>query len=119
MPRTPWESLPHGQAVIYKKKLRSVQTAGGHHAFPRLKLNGFCRAPMKRSAGRAPRLPAHQRTKSTGSPHVEVRYSGLLAQVKLSIGRSTHFVHHHGGRGTRNALKGPDRGSPHQILPKS
>ena len=43
-------SYPTLKQWIYKKKLRSVQTAGGHPAFPRRKSSATCRAPRKRTS---------------------------------------------------------------------
>jgi len=63
-------SYPTLKQWIYKKKLRSVLTAGGHHRIPASEIERFLpRAEEKGRACRAPRIPPHQREKSTGRPH--------------------------------------------------
>jgi molybdopterin-binding protein len=72
---------------IYQKKLRTVKTAGGHHRIPESELDKFLHL-----------IPEHQSGERRGSFRrisgrnqligrvVEVKISGLMAQVKLSIG---------------------------------
>src|ERR1700686_148978 len=80
-------SYPTLKQWIYKRKLRSVQTSGGHHRIPASEIERFVprekekdvldgREGFRRISGR------HQ----LGGRIVEVRYDGLLAQVKLTIG---------------------------------
>ncbi|HME32977.1 MAG TPA: helix-turn-helix transcriptional regulator [Terriglobales bacterium] len=72
---------------IYKGKLRTVKTAGGHHRIPQSELDRY----LYKSLGKQ---PAESRTNFrtiSGRNQlvgriVEVRIEGLLAQVKLSIG---------------------------------
>jgi molybdopterin-binding protein len=72
---------------IYKGKLRTVRTAGGHHRIPQSELDRY----LYKSLGKQ---PAENRTsfRSISGRNqlvgriVEVRIEGLLAQVKLSIG---------------------------------
>jgi molybdopterin-binding protein len=72
---------------IYKGKLRTVKTAGGHHRIPQSEIDRF----LYKSLGRQPaQSRATFRTISGRNQLigriVEVRTEGLMAQVKLSIG---------------------------------
>ncbi len=72
---------------IYKGKLRTVKTAGGHHRIPESEIDRF----LYKSLGRQPaQSRATFRTISGRNQLVgrivEVRTEGLMAQVKLSIG---------------------------------
>ena len=80
-------SYPTLKQWIYKKKLRSIRTAGGHHRIPASEIERFLpRAEEKDTlAGRRNFRRISGRNQLVGRI-VEVRYSGLLAQVKLSIG---------------------------------
>jgi molybdopterin-binding protein len=62
---------------IYKKKLRSVKTAGGHHRIPEPELDKFLhRVPA--------RLPVSERR--LNFRRISGRTSGLIAQVRISTG---------------------------------
>ena len=72
---------------IYKGKLRTVKTAGGHHRIPLGEIDRF----LFKSLGKQPvESRANFRTISGRNQLVgrivEVRIEGLLAQVRLSIG---------------------------------
>ena len=72
---------------IYKGKLRTVKTAGGHHRLPQSELDKY----LFKSLGKRPaESRANFRTISGRNQLVgrivDVRIDGLLAQVKLSIG---------------------------------
>jgi len=72
---------------IYKGKLRSVRTAGGHHRIPQSELDRY----LYKSLGRQPAENRINFRNISGRNQlvgriVEVRIEGLLAQVKLSIG---------------------------------
>lgn len=78
-------SYPTLKQWIYKKKLRSVLTAGGHHRIPASEIERFLpREEKDVLAGRRNFRRISGRNQLVGRI-VEVRYSGLLAQVKLSI----------------------------------
>jgi molybdopterin-binding protein len=81
-------SFPTIKQWIYKKKIRSVQTAGGHHRIPQSEID---RLLFRRSRG----TTAHERQaelhRVSGRNQligriVSVRVSGLMAEVKISIG---------------------------------
>ncbi len=81
-------SYPTLKQWIYKKRLRTVKTAGGHHRIPESELDRL----LYRS--RESRDIAQKRTsfrRISGRNQlvgrvVEIRISGLIAQVTLSIG---------------------------------
>src|SRR5258708_13698337 len=89
---------------IYKKKLRSVQTAGGHHRIPASEIERFLPRNDEKDAlaGRRGFRRISGRNQLVGRI-VEVRYSGLLAQVKLSIGgqRISSIITPDAARGSR------------------
>ncbi len=80
-------SYPTLKQWIYKKKLRSIRTAGGHHRIPASEIERFLPLTDEKDvvAGRRNFRRISGRNQLVGRI-VEVRYSGLLAQVKLSIG---------------------------------
>src|ERR1700704_4841405 len=80
-------SYPTVKQWIYKKKLRSVQTAGGHHRIPASEIERFLPRTEEKDimAGRRNFRRISGRNQLVGKI-LEVRYSGLLAQVKLLIG---------------------------------
>lgn len=74
-------SYPTIKQWIYKKKLQTVQTAGGHHRIPKTEVDKYLyRASEKRSGFR--RISG--RNQLVGRV-LDIRIDGLLAQVTLSI----------------------------------
>ena len=110
-------SYPTLKQWIYKKKLRSMQTAGGHHRIPASEIERFLPRTEEKDvlAGRRSFRRISGRNQLVGRI-VEVRYSGLLAQVKLSIGgqRISSIITADAAREMR-LEKGPDRGRADQI----
>ena len=80
-------SYPTLKQWIYKKKLHSIRTAGGHHRIPASEIERFLPRSEEKDivAGRRNFRHISGRNQLIGRI-LEVRYSGLLAQVKLSIG---------------------------------
>jgi molybdopterin-binding protein len=80
-------SYPTLKQWIYKKKLRSIRTAGGHHRIPASEIERYLPRTEEKEilTGRRNFHRISGRNQLVGRI-VEVRYSGLLAQVKLSIG---------------------------------
>ena len=72
---------------ILAGKLKSTKTPGGHHRVPQSAL-----APLLKSAPTKPRIESRERFRNVSGRNqlvgkiVEVKFSGLLAQVVLSIG---------------------------------
>lgn len=84
-------SYPTLKQWIYKGKLRSVKTAGGHHRIPRSEVERL--TGTKKSGASGSRKPVgldaiSGRNKLFGKV-AEVRYEGLLAQVSIEIGEQT------------------------------
>ena len=80
-------SVPTIKQWIYKKKIRSVQTAGGHHRIPQSEVDRL----LFRTRGKtAPERTLVMRRVSGRNQLVGriegVRISGLMAEVKISIG---------------------------------
>ena len=80
-------SFPTIKQWIYKKKIRSTKTAGGHHRIPQAEVDRL----LHRSRGRSEskRRAGYQRISGRNQlvgRIVDVRVSGLVGQVTLSIG---------------------------------
>lgn len=81
-------SYPTLKLWIYKKKIRTIKTAGGHHRIPESQLDRFLHRANERG---------DVAEKRTGFRHIsgrnqligrvtDIKISGLIAQVSLSIG---------------------------------
>jgi molybdopterin-binding protein len=72
---------------ILTGKLKSMKTPGGHHRIPQSAL-----APLLKSPPAKPRIASRERFRNVSGRNqlvgkiVEVKFSGLLAKVVLSIG---------------------------------
>jgi molybdopterin-binding protein len=80
-------SFPTIKQWIYKKKLRSVRTPGGHHLIPQSEIDRL----LFRTRGRNEETRASAIRRVSGRNQLvgrvdRVRISGLMAEVKLSIG---------------------------------
>ena len=83
-------SYPTLKQWIYKKKIRTVQTAGGHHRLPEAEVDRF----LYKASEAKPRDVADRRKnfrKISGRNQLvgrvtDIQVSGLMAQVSLSIG---------------------------------
>src|ERR1700691_1529758 len=80
-------SFPTIKQWIYKKKLRSVQTPGGHHLIPQSEIDRL----LFRTRGKIADDRAHAIRRVSGRNQLvgridQVRISGLMAEVKISIG---------------------------------
>jgi molybdopterin-binding protein len=81
-------SYPTLKQWIYKKRLRTVKTAGGHHRIPESELDRFLyvassRRPVRERRENFRRISG--RNQLVGRI-IEITIDGLLAQVRLSIG---------------------------------
>ena len=81
-------SYPTLKLWIYKKKLKTVQTAGGHHRIPESELDRFL--PRSTHKGEKPGELRRNFRRISGRNQlvgrvIEVKVEGLLAQVTLSI----------------------------------
>jgi molybdopterin-binding protein len=80
-------SFPTIKQWIYKRKIRSVKTAGGHHRIPRSEVDRL----LFRTRGKTAPERAQVRRRVSGRNQLvgridSVLISGLMAEVKLSIG---------------------------------
>jgi molybdopterin-binding protein len=80
-------SFPTIKQWIYKKKIRSVQTAGGHHRIPRSEVD----KRLFRTRGHSEKERKQVIRRISGRNQLvgridSVRISGLMAEVKISIG---------------------------------
>jgi molybdopterin-binding protein len=81
-------SYPTLKQWIYKKKIRSIRTAGGHHRIPETEFDRYLghtseRVPPGKRRANFRRMSG--RNQLIGRV-VEVKIEGLIAQVTLSIG---------------------------------
>jgi molybdopterin-binding protein len=81
-------SYPTLKQWIYKKKIRTVKTAGGHHRIPEAELDKFlhlknARRPVNERRTDYRRISG--RNQLVGRV-TEIKIDGLMAQVRLSIG---------------------------------
>jgi molybdopterin-binding protein len=80
-------SFPTIKQWIYKKKIRSVQTAGGHHRIPQREIDRL----LFRTRGRTEEERRDVLRRVSGRNQLvgridSVRISGLMAEVRISIG---------------------------------
>jgi molybdopterin-binding protein len=80
-------SFPTIKQWIYKKKIRSIQTAGGHHRIPQSELDRL----LFRTRGRTEEERRQVIRRVSGRNQLvgridTVRISGLMAEVRISIG---------------------------------
>jgi molybdopterin-binding protein len=80
-------SFPTIKQWIYKKKIRSIQTAGGHHRIPQAEIDRLLHRARGHNAEerRASYQHISGRNQLVGRI-VDVRVSGLVGQVTLSVG---------------------------------
>jgi molybdopterin-binding protein len=80
-------SFPTIKQWIYKKKVRSIKTVGGHHRIPQSELDRLLfRARGKTEAERAGAMRRVSGRNQLVGRIDSVRISGLMAEVRLSIG---------------------------------
>ncbi|HET9400503.1 MAG TPA: TOBE domain-containing protein [Candidatus Acidoferrales bacterium] len=78
-------SYPAIKQWIYRGKLKTVQTAGGHHRVPVREIERYLPRATEDEKERKRFRKTSGRNQLVGRI-IDVRISGLLAQVKLSIG---------------------------------
>lgn len=80
-------SFPTIKQWIYKKKLRSVLTAGGHHRIPQSELDRLLYKEKPKPGGEPRPAAARVSGRNQLVGRIEsIRTSGLMAEVVLSIG---------------------------------
>src|SRR5215470_14573351 len=80
-------SFPTIKQWIYKQKIRSVQTAGGHHRIPQREVDRL----LFRTRGKTEQQRQEQIRRVSGRNQLvgrieSVQISGLMAEVRVSIG---------------------------------
>jgi len=80
-------SFPTIKQWIYKKKIRSNQTAGGHHRIPQSEVDRL----LFRTRGKTQQQRKEETRRVSGRNQLvgrieSVRISGLMAEVRVSIG---------------------------------
>ena len=81
-------SYPTLKQWIYKGKIRTVKTAGGHHRIPEKQVDKFLykAGERKEVSERRPNFRRISGRNQLVGRVTEIRVSGLMAQVSLSIG---------------------------------
>jgi molybdopterin-binding protein len=80
-------SFPTIKQWIYKRKLKSVQTPGGHHLIPQSEIDRLLfRTRGKNAVERTQEVRRVSGRNQLVGRVDKVRISGLMAEVKLSIG---------------------------------
>jgi molybdopterin-binding protein len=80
-------SYPTLKQWIYKKKIRSVKTPGGHHRIPRGEVDRLSALRTVTKRGVKPvGIDAISGRNKLGGIVTSIRYEGLLAQVTIDIG---------------------------------
>jgi molybdopterin-binding protein len=80
-------SFPTIKQWIYKKKIRSIQTAGGHHRIPQAEVDRLLY--RTRGHNKSERRVSYRRISGRNQlvgRIVDVRVSGLIGQVVISVG---------------------------------
>jgi len=83
-------SFPTIKQWIYKHKIRSIRTVGGHHRIPQTEVDRL----LFRSRGHNFQERRHESRRISGRNQLvgrieDVRISGLMAEVKITIGGQT------------------------------
>jgi molybdopterin-binding protein len=80
-------SFPTIKQWIYKRKIRSIRTAGGHHRIPQREVDKLLfRTRDKAETQREPRVRRLSGRNQLVGRVEEVRISGLMAEIVISIG---------------------------------
>ena len=81
-------SYPTLKQWIYKGKIRTVKTAGGHHRIPEKQIDKFLYRSSERGevSERRPNFRRISGRNQLVGRVTEIKISGILAQVSLSIG---------------------------------
>ena len=80
-------SFPTIKQWIYKKKLRSIQTAGGHHRIPQSEVDKLLFRTRGSTASERQQIIRRVSGRNQLVGRIaSVRISGLMAEVKISIG---------------------------------
>jgi len=81
-----WISYPTIKQWIYHNKLKAVKTPGGHYRIPEAELDRFLHKIKRPDTPKREMMRTISGRNQLTGRIVELKYDGLLAQVKLSIG---------------------------------
>ena len=79
-------SYPTLKQWIYKGKIKSVKTAGGHHRIPKSEIDRLVGTDKRKTRKKPVGLDAISGRNKLFGKITEVRYDGLLAQISIDIG---------------------------------
>ncbi len=82
-------SYPTLKLWIYKKKIRTIKTAGGHHRVPESQLDKFLHRSSQAKGDVSARRTGFRKISGRNQligRVTDIKVSGLMAQVSLSIG---------------------------------
>jgi molybdopterin-binding protein len=79
-------SYPTVKQWLYRGKIKAAKTPGGHYRIPEAELDGLLHKAQNPETPKRELLRTISGRNQLVGRIVEVRYEGLLAQVKLSIG---------------------------------
>jgi molybdopterin-binding protein len=82
-------SYPTLKQWIYKGKIKSVKTAGGHHRIPKSEIDRLVGSDKRKTRKKPVGLDAISGRNKLFGKITEMRYDGLLAQVSIEIGGQT------------------------------
>ena len=82
-------SYPTLKQWIYKGKLKSVKTAGGHHRIPKSEIERLVGSDKRKTRRKPVGLDAISGRNKLFGKITEMRFDGLLAQVSIEIGGQT------------------------------
>jgi len=86
--RNPKDQLSHVKQWIYKGKLRTVKTPGGHHRIPEEDIEKHLRASLGHGSREKWRVGSDKISESNqlAGRILELKVDGLVAQVTISVG---------------------------------
>ena len=79
-------SYPTIKQWIYRGRIKTVKTPGGHYRIPEAELDGFLHNARRSETPRRQMMRTVSGRNQLTGRIVELKFEGLLAQVKLSIG---------------------------------
>lgn len=82
-------SYPTLKQWIYRGRIKSVKTAGGHHRIPRSEIERLTGADPSKLKRKPVGLDAISGRNKLFGKITEMRYEGLLAQISIEVGGQT------------------------------
>src|SRR6185436_12414738 len=85
-------SYPTIKQWIYRHKIKSVKTEGGHHRIPQAEIDRFIHRPRRKQKDVSKRREDFRKISGRNQligRVTQIKVDGLMAQVKLSVGGQT------------------------------